>query len=297
MKKVIVVAGPTAVGKSDFAIEIAKRYGLEIISGDSIQVYRGLDIGSGKVTEKEMQGIKHHLIDILSPKESYSVSMFQSMARELMDSSEKPMIICGGTGLYLKACLYDYTFENEAEEAYDPALDAYTNEQLYEMLKETDPMQAAKIHPNNRRRVMRSLTIQKNTGKKQSDIEKEQKHELLYDAYIIGCTMEREHLYVRINKRVENMFSKGLEQEIKHLLDAGVCFEDTCMEGIGYKEWKDYFEGTCTSEEVMHCIQKHSRNFAKRQYTWFKNQMPVHWIDIEQKITIWDDLETFLKGE
>ena len=282
MKKVIVVAGPTAVGKSDFAIEIAKRYGLEIISGDSIQVYRGLDIGSGKVTEEETQGIKHHLIDILSPKESYSVSMFQSMARELMDSSEKPMIICGGTGLYLKACLYDYTFENEAEEAYDPALDAYTNEQLYEMLKETDPMQAAKIHPNNRRRVMRSLTIQKNTGKKQSDIEKEQKHELLY---------------ARINKRVENMFSKGLEQEIKHLLDAGVCFEDTCMEGIGYKEWKDYFEGTCTSEEVMHCIQKHSRNFAKRQYTWFKNQMPVHWIDMEQEITIWDDLETFLKGE
>ena len=297
MKKVIVVAGPTAVGKSDFAIEIAKRYGLEIISGDSIQVYRGLDIGSGKVTEEEMQGIKHHLIDILSPKESYSVSMFQSMARELMDSSEKPMIICGGTGLYLKACLYDYTFENEKEDAYDPALDAYTNEQLYEMLKETDPMQAAKIHPNNRRRVMRSVTIQKNTGKKQSDIEKEQKHELLYDVYIIGCTMEREHLYARINKRVENMFSKGLEQEIKHLLDKGVCFEDTCMEGIGYKEWKDYFEGTCTSEEVMHCIQKHSRNFAKRQYTWFKNQMPVHWIDMEQEITIWDDLETFLKGE
>lgn len=297
MKKVIVVAGPTAVGKSDFAIEIAKRYRLEIISGDSIQVYRGLDIGSGKVTEQETQGIRHHLIDILSPKDSYSVSMFQSMARELMDSSEKPMIICGGTGLYLKACLYDYTFENEAEEAYDPSLDAYTNEKLYEMLKETDPLQAEKIHPNNRRRVMRSLTIQKNTGKKQSDIEKEQKHELLYDAYIIGCTMEREHLYSRINQRVENMFSKGLEQEVKHLLDTGVKFEDTCMEGIGYKEWKDYFEGTCTSEDVMHCIQKHSRNFAKRQYTWFKNQMPVHWIDMEQEITIWDDLDAFLKGE
>ena len=297
MKKVIVVAGPTAVGKSDFAIEIAKRHGLEIISGDSIQVYRGLDIGSGKVTEQETQGIRHHLIDILSPKESYSVSMFQSMARELMDSSEKPMIICGGTGLYLKACLYDYTFENEVEEAYDPSLDAYTNEQLYEMLKETDPLQAEKIHPNNRRRVMRSLTIQKNTGKKQSDIEKEQKHELLYDAFIIGCTLEREHLYSRINQRVENMFSKGLEQEVKHLLDVGVKFEDTCMEGIGYKEWKDYFEGTCTSEDVMHCIQKHSRNFAKRQYTWFKNQMPVHWIDMEQEITIWNDLDTFLKGE
>jgi tRNA dimethylallyltransferase len=296
MKKVIVIAGPTAVGKTSFSIELAKRYGLEIISGDSIQVYKGLDIGSGKVTKEEMNGVKHHLIDILSPKDAYNVSIFQKMARELIDTSEKPMIICGGTGLYLKACLYDYSFENEKEEAYDPELEKYTNEELYAMLEKSDPIQATKIHPNNRRRVMRSLTIQKNTGKTQSEIEKEQKHELLYDAIIIGCTMDREKLYERINMRVEKMFEDGLENEIKTLLDEGVTFTDTCMEGIGYKEWKDYFQGNMTEDKVKHLIQKNSRNFAKRQYTWFKHQMPVRWYDVTNKDDdIYKEVDSFLK--
>lgn len=297
MKKVIVIAGPTAVGKTSFSIEIAKKYGLEIISGDSIQVYRGLDIGSGKVTKEEMCGIPHHLINILSPKEAYNVSMFQTMARHLMDQSEKPMIICGGTGLYLKACLYDYSFNKEEAEAYDPKLESYTNEQLYEMLQASDPEQALKIHPNNRRRVIRSLTIQKNTGKTQSEIEKEQKHELLYDPFIIGCTMDRESLYQRINQRIDNMFDDGLEDEIKTLLDQGVLFTDTCMEGIGYKEWKDYFQGNMTIEEVKQIIQKNSRNFAKRQYTWFKHQMPVRWYDVtNSEDDIWKEIDAFLEG-
>lgn len=297
MKKVIVIAGPTAVGKTSFSIEIAKKYGLEIISGDSIQVYKGLDIGSGKVTKEEMDGVPHHLIDILSPKESYNVSVFQTMARELIEKSEKPMIICGGTGLYLKACLYDYSFNKEEAEAYDPELDKYTNEQLYAMLQETDPAQASKIHLNNRRRVIRSLTIQKNTGKTQSEIEKEQKHELLYDPFVIGCTMDRELLYNRINQRVDKMFEDGLEQEIKTLLGQGVLFSDTCMEGIGYKEWKDYFQGNKTKEEVKQMIQKNSRNFAKRQYTWFKHQMPVRWYDVtRQEESIWKEIDTFLEG-
>lgn len=297
MKKVIVIAGPTAVGKTSFSIEIAKKYGLEIISGDSIQVYKGLDIGSGKVTKEEMDGVSHYLIDILSPKESYNVSMFQTMARELIEKSEKPMIICGGTGLYLKACLYDYSFNKEEAEAYDPELDKYTNEQLYAMLQETDPAQASKIHLNNRRRVIRSLTIQKNTGKTQSEIEKEQKHELLYDPFVIGCTMDRELLYNRINQRVDKMFEDGLEQEIKTLLGQGVLFSDTCMEGIGYKEWKDYFQGNKTKEEVKQMIQKNSRNFAKRQYTWFKHQMPVRWYDVtKQEESIWKEIDTFLEG-
>ncbi len=297
MKKVIVIAGPTAVGKTSFSIEIAKKYGLEIISGDSIQVYKGLDIGSGKVTKEEMDGVPHHLIDILSPKDSYNVSMFQTMARELIEKSEKPMIICGGTGLYLKACLYDYSFNKEEAEAYDPELDKYTNEQLYAMLQETDPAQASKIHLNNRRRVIRSLTIQKNTGKTQSEIEKEQKHELLYDPFIIGCTMDRELLYNRINQRVDKMFEDGLEQEIKTLLEQGVLFSDTCMEGIGYKEWKDYFQGNKTKEEVKQMIQKNSRNFAKRQYTWFKHQMTVRWYDVtKQEESILKEIDTFLEG-
>lgn len=297
MKKVIIIAGPTAVGKTSFSIEIAKKYGLEIISGDSIQVYRGLDIGSGKVTKEEMCGVPHHLIDILSPKESYNVSMFQTMARKLIDQRDKPMIICGGTGLYLKACLYDYSFNKEEAEAYDPKLEAYTNEQLYAMLEESDPEQAIKIHPNNRRRVIRSLTIQKNTGKTQSEIEKEQKHELLYDPFIIGCTMDRELLYQRINQRVRKMFEDGLEDEIKTLLNQGVLFTDTCMEGIGYKEWKDYFRGNMTIEEVKQLIQKNSRNFAKRQYTWFKHQMPVRWYDVTNpEEEIWKEIDTFLEG-
>lgn len=298
MKKVLVIAGPTAVGKSDFSIEIAKKYNLEIISGDSIQVYKGFDIGSGKVTPEETQGIPHHLIDILEPTQSYSVSDFQTMARQLMDASDKPMIICGGTGLYLKACLYDYTFEKQEGDAYDPALEKYTNEQLYAMLKELDPEQAQKMHPNNRRRVIRSLTLQKNTGKKQSDIVRQQTHTMLYDALIVGCTMDRTILYERINQRVEKMFASGLQQEIQHLLDTGVSFSDTCMQGIGYKEWKQYYDGLQTVGEVKHEIQKHSRQFAKRQYTWFNNQMPAHWYDVtsqQDKERIVEEIDRFIR--
>ncbi len=298
MKKVIVIAGPTAVGKSDFAIHIAQKYGLEIISGDSIQVYRGLDIGSGKVTKEEMRGVKHHLIDILSPLESYSVSDFQTMARKIIENSEKPMIICGGTGLYLKACLYDYTFEKEQKDAYDASFEGYTNEQLWGMLNTTDPQQAQKIHPNNRRRLIRSLTIQKNTGRKQSEIEQEQKHELLYDALIIGCTMNREKLYARINARVEKMFQMGLKQEMQSLLQQGVTFSNMCMEGIGYREWEPYFRENATEEEVKQRIQKDSRNFAKRQFTWFKHQMPVRWYtvdDAEDTEKVWQEIDAFCK--
>lgn len=299
MKKVLVIAGPTAVGKSDLAVRIAKKYDLQIISGDSIQVYKGLDIGSGKVTKEEMQGVKHHLIDILNVKDSYSVSLFQKMAREIIDQSGKPLIICGGTGLYLKACLYDYSFEEEKEEAYDPSLDIYTNEQLYEMLKDTDPAQAEKIHMNNRRRLLRSLTIQRNTGKTQSEIEQSQKHEMIYDALIIGCMMEREQLYQRINERVEKMFENGLEEEVETLIKQGVTFRDTCMQGIGYKEWKEYFEGNASAQEVKEEIQLHSRRFAKRQYTWLRHQMPVDWYTIndeEEMERMMEKVDTFLRG-
>lgn len=298
MKKVLVIAGPTASGKTSFSIQMAEKYNLEIISGDSIQVYKGLDIGSGKVTEKEKHGIKHYLIDILSPKDSYSVSDFQKMARDLIDHSEKPMIIAGGTGLYLKACLYDYTFDEESEDlpSVDPSFEKMDEESLYQLLVKVDPKQAEKIHPNNRRRILRSLTIWKRTGKPQSEIVGEQSHKPVYDAFIAGCTMEREKLYQRINNRVEQMFQDGLEEEVRHLLEQGVSFSDTCMQGIGYKEWKPYFEGNSTVEEVKQEIQKHSRQFAKRQYTWLNHQMDVHWFDstdekdilrIESEIDTW----------
>lgn len=284
MKKVLVIAGPTAAGKTGFSITMAEKLNAEVISGDSIQVYRGLDIGSGKVTKEEMGDIPHHLIDILSPKDSYSSADFQRMARKIIDESETPMIICGGTGLYLKACLYDYSFNKEEEgPSTDPALEQYTNEELYAMLEKIDPVQIQKIHVNNRKRLMRSLTIAQRSGKPQSEIEKEQSHEMIYDAFIAGCTMDREKLYARINRRVEMMFEHGLKKEIETLLNQGVTFSDASMQGIGYKEWESYFLGNMTEEEVKEEIQKHSRQFAKRQYTWFRHQMPVHWFDISEK--------------
>lgn len=278
MKKVLVVAGPTASGKTDFSVELAKRLDTEIISGDSIQVYKGFDIGSGKVTEEEKQGVKHHLIDILEPTIQYSVADFQRNARSLIDESSKPMIIAGGTGLYLKACLYDYEFVEQTL-SRDESLEKYTNHELYEMLLEKDPKQAEKIHENNRQRVIRSLTVLENTGKKQSDIIDEQEHKPIYDFFIAGCTMDREELYNRINLRVHNMIKKGLEQEVKGLLDKGITFDDPAMKGIGYREWKDYFDGNISIDVVEECIARNSRRYAKRQYTWLNHQMEVHWFD------------------
>ncbi len=283
MKKVLVVAGPTASGKTSFSIELAKRLNTEIISGDSIQVYKGFDIGSGKVTEEEMQGVKHHLIDILDAKEQYSVKDFQTEARALIDSSEKPMIIAGGTGLYLKACLYDYVFTEEQESHYNKELDAYSNHELYQMLLEVDPRQAEKIHENNRQRLLRSLTVIKNTGKKQSDIIDEQEHKPIYDFYIAGCTMDRSELYDRINLRVKEMIHSGLEQEVSGLLKQGVTFDDAPMKGIGYREWQEYYEKSISIEEVESLIARNSRRYAKRQYTWLNHQMEVHWFDPRNK--------------
>lgn len=283
MKKVLVIAGPTAVGKTSFSIRAAKALDAEIISGDSIQVYRGFDIGSGKVTEEEKEGIKHYLIDIMDPKESYSAADFQKMARKIINENEKMMIICGGTGLYLKSCLYDYTFNEESGSFAAEHFETMTNEELYAKLLETDPVQAQKIHPNNRRRLMRSLTIAERTGRSQSEIEAEQSHEMIYDAFIVGCTMDREALYERINRRVEMMFEAGLEKEVASLLEKGCTFDDPAMKGIGYKEWKAYFLGNGSAEDVKLEIQKHSRQFAKRQYTWLNHQMPVHWFDVREK--------------
>lgn len=283
MKKVLVIAGPTASGKTSFSIELAKRLNTEIISGDSIQVYKGFDIGSGKVTEAEKEGVPHHLIDILEPGTQYSVKDFQKEARTLIDNSSKPMIIAGGTGLYLKACLYDYVFTDEEASPRNEKYDQYTNHELYEMLVERDPVQAEKIHENNRQRVLRSLTVLDNTGKRQSEIIDEQNHEPIYDFFIAGCTMAREELYERINLRVKMMIEKGLEQEVKGLLDKGITFEDPVMKGIGYREWADYFNGNLSITEVEALIARNSRRYAKRQYTWLNHQMPVHWFDPRNK--------------
>ena len=282
MKKVLVIAGPTASGKSGFAVAAAERFKGEIISGDSIQVYRGMDIGSGKVTPQEMKDIPHHLIDILDPKEPYSVSDFQKAAREKIEAIPFP-IICGGTGLYLKACLYDYVFEQEEQPSdREEQYDGLDNEALYALLVKADPESAEKIHPNNRRRVIRALQIKERTGRAKSEIEAIQQHAPVYDFFIAGCTMERSALYEKINARVEMMFEAGLEQEVKNLLAKGVSFDDPAMKGIGYREFEPYFKGECGLAEVKAEIQKHSRNYAKRQYTWLNHQMPVNWFQADE---------------
>lgn len=280
MKKVLVIAGPTASGKTSFSIQLAKELKTEIISGDSIQVYRGEDIGSGKITEEEKEGIVHHLLDILNPNEQYTVKTFQQMAREKIEEIESIPMIVGGTGLYLKSCLYDYEFIEEEGSSVEEELEQYSNEELYEKLCVVDPLQATKIHPNNRRRLLRSLTIAMRSGTPQSEQIAKQTHEPIYDIFIAGCTMPREVLYERINQRVHQMIQNGLEQEVKALLDKGYTFENPGLRGIGYQEWKAYYEGECTIEEVEQLIAKHSRNYAKKQYTWLNHQMPVHWFEV-----------------
>lgn len=285
MEKVIVVIGPTSVGKTKMGVALAKKLNGEVISGDSMQVYRQMDIGTAKVTIEEMEGVTHHCIDILDPKDQYSVHDFQQTVRkqitEITNRGHVPIIV-GGTGLYIKAALYDYTFsemENNHDEINKKYKD-YTNEQLYDHLKQIDEESAKILHFNNRRRVLRAIEIYEQTGQKKSEMINEQEHICLYDAYFVGLTLPRELLYERINLRVDLMMKNGLQGEMESLIKQGLTRENQSMKAIGYKEWFDYFEGKCDLNEVSENIKKHSRQYAKRQYTWFKNQFDVHWYDV-----------------
>lgn len=303
MKKVIAIIGPTGVGKTSLGVEVAKWLNSEIISGDSIQVYQGLDIGSAKVTEDEMQGIPHHLIDILPITARYSVYDFQQQGRAIMEklySEKKIPIIVGGTGLYIKSLLYDYEFETTQDENVNEAYKTMSNEELYARLQEVDPLSAQKIHQNNRQRLVRALTIFDTQGKTKSEIERSQKHELLYDAYVIGLTCERDMVYERINKRVDMMLENGLLEEVTRLSKDPDLFSYQGMQGIGYKEFRLVATGEMSLEECVEEIKKHSRQFAKRQYTWFRNQMDVHWYDISKTnylSTIKEDLQAWIEEE
>lgn len=285
MKKVLVIAGPTASGKSGFAVECAKRFNGEIISGDSIQIYRGLDIGSAKIREDEKQGIVHHLIDIKDAGESYSVKEFQELGRELIDDiSErgKLPVVAGGTGLYIKALLYDYTFFDE--EVKDNPYEELSNQEIYDILSVEDPDSLKKIHVNNRKRLVRALNVLRKHGQGISEIASKQEHKPLYDALIIGLNRDRSVLYNDINLRVDRMFDEGLENEVRSLVDKGISFDMQSMQGIGYREFRGYFEGAASLDETREMIKKDTRNFAKRQMTWFKNQMDIAWCDDGMKM-------------
>lgn len=286
MEKVIVIAGPTGVGKTALSVKLAQAFHGEIISGDSMQIYKEMSIGTAKVKPEETQGIKHYLVDELSLYDDYNVKVFQQKAREYiqeMKTREVLPIICGGTGLYIKSAIYDYQFKTqEQDKDFFNFLQQRTTSELYAMLKIVDPNALETIHRNNRQRLVRALEIA-HSGEKKSEIVAAQNHEPIYDAYIIGLTMERDGLYERINQRVDKMMEEGLFEEIEAIAKDPNVWELQSMQGIGYKEWKEYFLGNTSKEECIEKIKKNSRNFAKRQYTWFKNQMNVHWIDIEQE--------------
>ena len=280
MKKVLVIVGPTAVGKTEFGIRCANTFNGEIISGDSIQIYRGLDIGSAKPSLSEQSKAIHHLIDIKDPFDNYSVKQFQDLAREYIDKislDNKLPIIVGGTGLYIKACLYDYVFFDEIEE--DNQYENLSNQEIYDLLKEKDPRALEKIHINNRKRLIRALNIYEKHNKGISSIKDEQEHKPIYDCLIIGLTTDRDTLYKRIELRVDKMIEDGLVDEIKGLLDRGITFDNQCMQGIGYREFRDYFENNVSLYDCIEMVKKDSRNFAKRQYTFFNNQMNVEWYE------------------
>lgn len=302
MDKIIVLVGPTGSGKTSLSIELAKKFNGEIISGDAYQCYYEMSIGSAKIKEEEKQGIPHYLVDYLSYKEEYNVKVFQEKGREYIAdiiARGKTPIICGGTGLYIKALLYDYLFEDEqVDEDYLNFLNQKDNDELYKMLIEIDEKATATIHKNNRKRVIRALMMA-HAGTSKSERLEKQNHKMLYDAYIIGLTMDRELLYERINQRVLTMMDEGLKEEIDSLVQSEDDFYLQSMRGIGYKEWLGYYKKEATIEETIALIQKNSRNFAKRQYTWFKNQMDVKWYDIskeEERSKIIVDVNDFMES-
>ena len=280
MKKVLAIVGPTAVGKTKFGIECAKLFNGEIISGDSIQIYKGLNIGSAKPSSEELLQAKHHLIDIKQANDNYSVKEFQDLGRkkiEEISSYNKLPIIVGGTGLYIKALLYDYEFFDEDQE--DNQYEELTNEELYNSLMQKDPKALEKIHINNRKRLVRALNVFEKHNKGISEIKNMQEHKPIYDCLIIGLTAPRETLYRRIDSRIDCMIEDGLVNEIDDLLKSGITFDNQSMQGIGYKEFKGYFDGLATLPETIDLIKKNSRHFAKRQYTFFNNQMDVEWFE------------------
>lgn len=269
--------GSTASGKSDLAIQLAKQFNGEIISCDSVQVYRTLDIGSAKITDDE--GIVHHLIDILDVDEEFNVMMFQTLARQKIEeiTSRGKLPICvGGTGFYIKALLYDYQFSEE-ETQYD--FSHLTNQQLHEELQQRDPLQAQKIHVNNRKRLLRIFQQMESSQQSRSELLEKQSQTMLYDAQIYYLMTERETLMNRINDRVDLMFEAGLVQEVDQVTKGGTLFDYQSLSAIGYKEFREYYENNASLEEVKEKIKTNTRRFSKRQMTWFRHQLPGKLVD------------------
>jgi len=287
---VYVIGGPTASGKSKLAVELAKKVNGEIISADSMQIYKEMNIGTAKVNKEEMQGVQHYLVDFVSPDERYSVSNFKKDAERAIEeilAKGKTPIVVGGTGLYIDSLIYGIEFQNEEvdleyREKLNKIADEKGLESLYKKAQEIDPEAMKKISINDKKRIIRVLEIYHKTGKTKTEQElQSRKNEVKYEYKVFAITMDREKLYERIEQRVDSMIEQGLIEEVKQILNKYHTFP-TAMQGLGYKEVVEYLEGSCTKEEMIEKIKKETRHYAKRQLTWFRKNKETIWLDGEK---------------
>lgn len=289
MRPLIIITGPTAVGKTALSVRLAKAIGGEIISADSMQVYRHMDIGSAKIKKEEMDGVPHYLIDVLDPEEEFNVTVFQKMAKEAVEeiySHGHIPIVAGGTGFYIQALLYDIDFtENGEDTSIRMELEKLGQDRgaefLHNLLRDIDPDSADEIHENNMKRVIRAIEYYRQTGERISEHNKrERQKKSPYDFLYYVVNTDRVRLYERIDRRVDLMLEQGLVEEVMHLKDMGLTRDMVSMQGLGYKEILDYLQGIYTLEEAIYVLKRDTRHFAKRQITWFKRERDVRWLDL-----------------
>lgn len=290
-KDLLVLIGPTAVGKTSLSIDLAKKIDGEIISADSMQIYKYMNIGTAKVKREEMENIPHHLINIVYPDEEFTVADYKRNAEKYINKINelgKIPVVVGGTGLYINSLVYELRFTNvEANEdfrhKYNELADTCGNEYIHNELYKIDKVSAKRINPNDRKRVIRALEIYHETGKPMSYYNKNFRREIdKYNLVMIGLTMDRAVLYSRINKRVDDMIKEGLVEEVEKLLNMGYNKELVSMQGIGYKEIVSYLEGNICLDKAIEALKRNTRRFAKRQLTWFKRDKRIHWIDVNE---------------
>lgn len=286
----LVIVGPTAVGKTDTAVLVAQQIDGEIISADSMQIYRGMDIGTAKPGKEERGGVRHHLIDVADPEDEFSVVDFQRIAKESIEDiyrRGRSPIVAGGTGLYINSLVYNMDFTEtisnpELRENLTTIALERGNEYLFEMLKRADPETAAKLHPNDRRRIIRALEVYQCSGMPMSQYHRNTEIRAIpYDPLMIGLRMNRKELYDRIEKRVDMMMENGLVNEVRRLLDRGCPKDAVSMQGLGYKEIIGYLEGEYPLETAVETLKRDTRRFAKRQFTWFRRDDRIIWMDVE----------------
>ena len=301
-EKVIVICGPTASGKTALSIELAKKIDGEVVSCDSMQIYKDMDIGTAKPTKEEMQGIKHYLIDFVSPDERYSVADYKKDAKkaikEILEKGKTPIVV-GGTGLYIDSLIYEIEYQDiKFDETYRKALEEQAEknglDMLYEKAKKIDPKAIEKISRNDKKRILRILEIYHATGKNKTEQEKEsRKKEVEYDYKVYALDWDREKLYERINKRVDIMIEQGLIEEVRKIYKKYEKFP-TAMQGLGYKEVVEYIEGNTTKEEMIEKIKQETRRYAKRQLTWFRKNKQTIWLNAQD--TIQNNIQVILEG-